>query len=36
MGHSCILLEGAQIGAIFLEDNLAISIKSLKNVHTDL
>lgn len=33
-GHSQTLLVGVQIGSTFLEGNLAICIKSLKNVHT--
>jgi len=32
IGHSYTLLEGVQIGATFLEGNLAIFIKSLKNI----
>lgn len=36
IGHSDTLLEGVQIGATFLEGNLAIFIKSLKNMHADL
>ena len=36
IGHSCTLPEGVQVDVTFLEGNLAIFIKSLKNVHTDL